>query len=235
MNLLDPVPELNTLDDLRQPARPRRDPPPFPFGRHHQLEDHDQGGLAAQVAPGVPGSVSDRREVALIGNGGGDVLPVLAGEVMEAQELVPVPGQLFGGLFAIDAVDLRDQVERGVGFLPGFRHPVVVKVGLGTVMQVLWHRPGRVRGVAHPAALLPGLRMHVPQGRPEAESAIADGKLGRRQSACLEARLQVPPAAQQFPRNPSMTASTSFSPQSSAPISTGMHWCRWRKITAGFR
>ena len=52
------------------------------------------------------------------------------------------PASFFGGPFAIDAISLREQAERGFG-------------------------------------LLPGLRMQIPQGRPEAESAIADGRLGR--------------------------------------------------------
>ena len=41
--------------------------------------------------------------------------------------------------------------------------------------------------------MLPGLRVHVPQGRPEAEGAIADCRLGRGRTVCLEARQQAPP------------------------------------------
>lgn len=51
MNLLDPVPELNPLDDLRQSIRPR-DPPPLSLGQHHQLEDHGKGAAAITLGQG---------------------------------------------------------------------------------------------------------------------------------------------------------------------------------------
>ena len=71
---------------------------------------------------------------------------------MEAQELVLVPGQPFDGPLAIDAAGLREQTERRFDLLPGLRHPDVLKVGPGPVVQGFRHRPGDVGRLVHPAA-----------------------------------------------------------------------------------
>ena len=79
--MLDPVAELNPLDDVGQ-AVLAVEFAPFLLGRQHQLVCHGQRGLSAEAAPGFGGRVPDGGESALDWVRGSDVFPVLGREVV---------------------------------------------------------------------------------------------------------------------------------------------------------
>lgn len=89
MKLLDPVFELNPLNDLGQAVWPG-DPPPFFLRSNHQPENDGQGGLPVQAALGFPGPVPDGGKDALDRVCGADVFPMLGREVVEGQQFVVV-------------------------------------------------------------------------------------------------------------------------------------------------
>ena len=82
--MLDPVAELNPLDDFGQPVL-TVEFAPFLLGRQYQLVGHRQRRLAAEAAFGLGGSVPDGGEGALNRVRGSDVLPVLGREIVEGQ------------------------------------------------------------------------------------------------------------------------------------------------------
>ena len=112
------------------------------------------------------------------GFGGPDVLPVLGREVVEGQKLSPVLDQLTHRPFVFDAIGLDEEIECRFGLFPRFGHPDVMKVGIGPVMQGFRHRTGAICGLVHPAALLPGIGIDIPQGSPAASPALSSFQIG---------------------------------------------------------
>ena len=220
LNLLYPLLELNPLNGLRHPVR-SRDPLPFPLGRYHHPMDHDQSGLPAQAAPGLPGAVPDRREGALERIGGADLLPVFGPKGMEGHELIPVLDLLADGIPVFDAVGLYAEIKRRLGVLPCPRHPDVLRIGSGPVIRQLRHRAGDVGRVLDPATPHPCIRMDIQQCGPEVEAPVTDGHLRWGLPACLQPGRQLPG----FSRSPSMITGMSFPPCSSGPMTNSVH-CR---------
>ena len=89
--MLDPVLELNPLNDFGETIGAGEFPPFFLCG-HHQLEDHRHRRSSAQTAFGLSGSVAHGGEDALDGVGGPDVFPMFSWEVVERQQ----DGAIFG-------------------------------------------------------------------------------------------------------------------------------------------
>ena len=128
--MLDPVAELNPLDDFGQAVLPVEFAP-FLLGRQHQLVGHRQRRLAAEAAFGLGGSVPDGGEGAFDRVRRSDVLPVLGREVVEGEQISAVLGQAFDGTVIFHAVSLDEEIEGGIGPGLGFRHPDVFQMRLG--------------------------------------------------------------------------------------------------------
>ena len=92
--MLDPVAELNPLDDLGQPVL-AVEFAPFLLGRQHQLVCQCQRGLSAEAALGLGCPMPDGREGALDRVRGSDMLRVLGREVIERQQVDAVLDQAF--------------------------------------------------------------------------------------------------------------------------------------------
>ena len=70
------------------------------------------------------------------------------------------------------------QSESVLGLCLGLGHPDLMEALLGLRAR-LRQIVEDVAGLVHPAALRPGLRIHLRQRRPEAQRAVADGQLRR--------------------------------------------------------
>ena len=91
MKLLDPVLELNPLNDFGETIGAGEFPPFFLCG-HHQLEDHRHRRSSAQTAFGFACPIADCGKDAFNRVGGPDVFPMFSWEVVERQQHVAIFG-----------------------------------------------------------------------------------------------------------------------------------------------
>ena len=113
LKLLDPVFELNPLNDFGQ-AICSAEFSPFLFRRHHKFEDHGHSRFAAHAALRFACSVAYGGEDAFDRVGGSDVLPVLGREVVERQQHVAIFDQLLDRPLVFHAVGCHAPVTSGI-------------------------------------------------------------------------------------------------------------------------
>ncbi len=150
--------------------------------------------MPLQAAPGRPGPVADRGKGRLDRVGGADALPVLGREVEEVHRLLAILDQLHCGLGILVLVAGQETVEGPVGLVPGLRHPDLLQCRLHPGMDGLRHGGQHVGGLVHPAALVPGLRKHPVERRPEPHGTVPDRQFRSVHAPSLQVQQHVLPA-----------------------------------------
>ncbi len=90
----DSVGEFYTEDDFRQLVVTIETTPAFLSGLG-ELEDHGKRGLVRETSLGTHGAMAHRRERAFDDVGRAQMLPVLGREVVEGEQRVAIPDQVY--------------------------------------------------------------------------------------------------------------------------------------------
>ena len=107
------------------------------------------------------------------------MIPVLGGEVEKGEQRFPILGQAGDRLVVLGVVFVGEHVDRCFGRRAGRRAVNLAKVGLHVDLDREGDLVEHVGGLVNPAALVLGARKGLLDRLPEAERAIADGKVGR--------------------------------------------------------
>ena len=122
------------------------------------------------------------------------MLPVLGWKIIERQQVVAVPGQFGHGVLVFDAISFDEEVKSRLSFFLRLRHPDVLQICLGLVMQRPGQRSSDVSRLVNPATLFASAGVNIPQGCPEPKGPVADGQFRRGvQSTLLKAAKKVAP------------------------------------------
>ena len=155
--MLDAVAEFKPLYNFGRAVLSVK-PAPFLLGGEHQLVRHGKGGLSAEAAFGLLGSMPNCGKSAFNGIRGSDVFPMLGREVAEGQQIVAILDQAFYDALVFHTVSFDEEVEGGFSNGLGLGHPDIFQVSLGLRLHGLWHWIQHIRRLVD---LLPGSRNAV--------------------------------------------------------------------------
>src|SRR5579872_6205476 len=108
---------------------------------------------------------------------GAQVVPMLGGKVEEGEQRLPVLGQAGHRLVVLDPVLLGEGVDGYFGFRSGWCTVDFAEVGLHVDLDRGSDLVEHVDDFVHPTALVAGDREDLLERLPQAETAVANGKL----------------------------------------------------------
>src|SRR5271169_6426221 len=151
------------------------------------------------------------------------MIPVLGGEVEEGEQRFPILGQAGDRLLVLGAVFVGEHVDGGLGGRAGRCAVNLTKVCFHVDLDREGDLVEHVGSLVDPAPLVPGAGKGLFDCLPEAERAIADGKIRRDlEPAPLDVDEEFAPVCA-LSRTPVWKPTSSFFPSAVAPISTSMH------------
>src|SRR5215204_1748690 len=107
------------------------------------------------------------------------MVPVLSGEVKEAEQSFSVLGQAGDCLLVLGAVFVGEHVDRRLGGRAGRRAVNLAKVRLHVDLDREGDLVEHVGGFVNPTALVPGAGKDLLDRLPEAEGTVANREVGR--------------------------------------------------------
>ena len=165
----------------------------------------------------------DRREHAFDGICRPQMVPMLGREVEEGEQRFAVLRQAFDRLVVLRVVFLGEDIDRYLGQSAAWRQVNFAQIFLHVRLYRQRDLVQYVRGLMHPAALVPRAGKDLVERLPEAERTVANSDFRSDLQPTLFTSMRSSRQLCALSRTPAWKPMSSFLPSGVAPISTSMH------------